>query len=90
MNKAELIGHIAREADLSKMSAARALEAVLGAVTAVLADGGTVALAGFGSFEVGERAARQGRNPRSGEVLTIEAAKVVKFRAGKNLKDALK
>lgn len=89
MNKAELIERVAREADLSKLSAARALEAVLSGVAETLAAGGTVALAGFGSFEVGQRAARRGRNPRTGEALTIEASRVVKFRAGKNLKEAL-
>ncbi len=89
MNKTELIEHIAYNADLSKMGAARALEATLSAVRQTLKKGGTVSLVGFGSFSVSKRAARTGRNPRTGEAIKIKAAKVPKFTAGKALKEAL-
>ncbi len=89
MNKTELIEHIAYNADLSKMGAARALEATLSAVRQTLKKGGTVSLVGFGSFSVSKRAARTGRNPRTGEAIKIKAAKVPKFTAGKALKDEL-
>ncbi len=83
MNKTELIEHIAYNADLSKMGAARALEATLSAVRQTLKKGGTVSLVGFGTFSVSKRAARTGRNPRTGEAIKIKAAKVPKFTAGK-------
>ena len=89
MNKSELIDTIAQSAYLSKASAARALEATLAAVENTLRQGGVVALPGFGSFYLGKRAARRGRNPRTGAALTIPAANVPKFRAGKALKDAV-
>lgn len=89
MNKAELIDHIATSADISKASAARALEATLGAITETLKAGGSVSLVGFGSFAVTERAARVGRNPKTGAEVRIEAAKIPKFRPGKGLKDAI-
>ena len=89
MNKTELIEHIAYNADLSKMGAARALEATLSAVRQTLKKGGTVSLVGFGTFSVTKRAARTGRNPRTGEAIKIKAAKVPKFTAGKALKEAL-
>ena len=89
MNKSELIEHIAHNADLSKMGAARALEATLSAVRQTLKKGGTVSLVGFGTFSVSKRAARTGRNPRTGEAIKIKAAKVPKFTAGKALKEAL-
>ncbi len=89
MNKAELIDHIATSADISKASAARALEATLGAITETLKAGDSVSLVGFGSFAVTERAARIGRNPKTGEEVRIEAAKIPKFRPGKGLKDAI-
>jgi DNA-binding protein HU-beta len=89
VNKTELIEHIAYNADLSKMGAARALEATLSAVRQTLKKGGTVSLVGFGTFEVSKRAARTGRNPRTGEAVEIKAAKVPKFTPGKALKDAL-
>ena len=89
MNKTELIEHIAHNADLSKMGAARALEATLSAVRQTLKKGGTVSLVGFGTFSVSKRAARTGRNPRTGEAIKIKAAKVPKFIPGKALKDAL-
>jgi DNA-binding protein HU-beta len=89
LNKSDLIDHIATQADLSKASATRALEAVLGGIESALKAGDTVSLVGFGTFAVGEREARTGRNPRTGEELEIKAAKVPKFRPGKGLKDAL-
>jgi DNA-binding protein HU-beta len=89
MNKTELVEHIAQHADMSKASAGRALEAVIGAVRTTLKKGGTVALVGFGTFAVTKRPARKGRNPRTGEEIKIKAAKVPKFRPGKGLKDAL-
>ena len=89
MNKTELIEHIAMNADLSKADAGRALEATLGAIKTTLRKGGAVTLVGFGTFAVGKRAARTGRNPRTGAAVKIKAAKVPKFKAGKGLKDAL-
>ena len=89
MNKSELIEAIAQEAGISKSAAQKALDATTTAVTNALKNGDTVTLVGFGTFYVGERAERQGRNPKTGEPLTIAAAKTPKFRAGKALKDAL-
>ncbi len=89
MNKTELIDHMAEQADISKAEATRALEAVIGAVEATLKNGGSVSLVGFGTFAVGKRAARTGRNPRTGDAIKIESANVPKFRPGKALKDAL-
>ncbi len=89
MNKSELIDHIATQSDLSKAAAARALDATLEAVTRTLKKGGKVQVVGFGTFEVSKRAARTGRNPRTGEAIKIKAAKVPKFIPGKALKDAL-
>ncbi|MBS1170967.1 MAG: DNA-binding protein [Burkholderiaceae bacterium] len=89
MNKTELIENIATSADISKAAAARALEAVVAAVKSTLKDNGSVAIAGFGTFSVGQRAARTGRNPRTGAEISIKAAKIPKFRAGKSLKDAV-
>ena len=89
MNKSELIEAIAQEAGISKAAAAKALDATTSAVTNALKNGDTVTLVGFGTFYVGERAERQGRNPKTGAPLTIAAAKTPKFRAGKALKDAL-
>jgi DNA-binding protein HU-beta len=89
VNKTELIEHIAKHADISKAAATRALESTIGAVKATLKKGHTVSLVGFGTFAVGKRAARTGRNPRTGEAIKIKAAKVPKFRPGKALKDAL-
>lgn len=89
MNKTELIDHIATTADISKASAGRALDAAVGAVTASLKQGQTVTLVGFGSFYVGKRAARNGRNPRTGATIKIEAARIPRFRPGKGLKEAI-
>ncbi|NNM69071.1 MAG: HU family DNA-binding protein [Gallionella sp.] len=89
MNKTELIDHIASEADISKAAAGRALDSAVDAVKKTLKKGGQVTLVGFGTFYVGKRAARVGRNPRTGDAIKIKAAKVPKFRAGKALKDAI-
>lgn len=88
MNKTELIDQIAASADISKAAAGRALDAAVDAIKDALKNGDTVNLIGFGTFYVGERAARTGRNPRTGKTLEIKAAKSPKFRAGKGLKDA--
>jgi DNA-binding protein HU-beta len=89
VNKTELIEHIATQADISKAAAGRALEALIGGIKTTLKKGGTVTLVGFGTFAVGKRAARVGRNPRTGDAIKIKAAKLPKFRPGKGLKDAL-
>lgn len=89
MNKTELIEHIAQQADISKAAATRALEAVIGGVRTTLKKGGSVSLVGFGTFAVTKRAARAGRNPRTGDTIKIKAAKIPKFRPGKALKDAI-
>jgi len=89
VNKSELIEHIATQADLSKAAAGRALDAVTGAVRTTLKKGGSVTITGFGTFAVTKRAARTGRNPRTGAAIKIKAAKVPKFKPGKALRDAL-
>lgn len=89
MNKTELIEYIAKSADISKAAAARSLESLIGAVKSTLKKDGSVTLVGFGTFSVSKRAARSGRNPRTGEAIKIKAAKVPKFKAGKALKDAV-
>jgi DNA-binding protein HU-beta len=89
VNKTELIEHIAKNADISKAAATRALESTIGAIRTTLKKGGSVSLVGFGTFAVGKRAARTGRNPRTGDAIKIKAAKIPKFRPGKALKDAL-
>jgi len=89
LNKTELIEQIAKNADISKAAAGRALDATLNAVKTSLKKGGMVTLVGFGTFYVSKRAARSGRNPRTGATIKIKSAKVPKFRAGKGLKDAL-
>lgn len=89
MNKSELIEQMAVAADISKVAAGRALEAAVEAVKNALTQGDSVTLVGFGTFFVGDRAGRNGRNPRTGSEIKIKAAKVPKFRPGKNLKDAL-
>ncbi|HHS84322.1 MAG TPA: HU family DNA-binding protein [Gammaproteobacteria bacterium] len=89
MNKSELIDAIAEGADISKAAAGRALDATLEAVTGALKKGDQVTLIGFGTFLVRERASRVGRNPRTGEAMTIAAAKIPSFKAGKALKDAV-
>jgi len=89
VNKNELIDAIADEADLSKASAGRALDAAINAITAALKNQDTVSLVGFGTFSVKHRAAREGRNPRSGETIQISASNAPAFKAGKALKDAV-
>ncbi len=89
MNKAELVDSVATAANLTKSDAGNAVEAVLDSVSKALADGDSVALIGFGTFSVSHRAARTGRNPRTGETINIAATKVPKFKAGKGLKDAV-
>ncbi|GKX51057.1 MULTISPECIES: nucleoid-associated protein HU-beta [Budvicia] len=89
MNKSQLIDQIAAGADISKAAAGRSLDAIIEAVTEALKSGDQVALVGFGSFVVRERAARTGRNPQTGKEIKIAAAKVPAFRAGKALKDAV-
>lgn len=89
MKKTELVSHIADHADISKAAAARALESMVDAITKTLKKGGTVSLIGFGTFAVGKRAARTGRNPSTGATIKIKAAKVPKFRPGKGLKEHL-
>ena len=89
MNKPELVDFIAGEAEISKAAAGRALDAVTTAVKKTLKKGGTVTLVGFGTFSVGKRAARIGRNPQTGAEIKIKAAKVPKFRPGKALKEAV-
>ena len=89
MNKCELIEHIATKADISKAAAGRALDSIIGAVKTTLKKNSTVTLVGFGTFSVAKRAARTGRNPRTGEAIKIKSAKVPKFKPGKALKDAV-
>jgi len=90
VNKSDLIEHIAAQADLSKAAAARALDAMIGGVRTSLKKGHSVTLVGFGTFSVSKRAARTGRNPRTGAAIKIKAAKLAKFKPGKALKDAIK
>jgi DNA-binding protein HU-beta len=89
VNKTELIEHIAKQADISKAAATRALEALIGGVKTTLKKNGSVSIVGFGTFAVSKRAARTGRNPRTGDAIKIKSAKVPKFRPGKALKDHL-
>jgi DNA-binding protein HU-beta len=89
VNKSELIDAIAASADLSKAAASKALDGFIAAVSDTLKKGDSVTLVGFGTFEVAERAARNGRNPKTGETIKIAAAKTPKFKPGKALKDAL-
>jgi DNA-binding protein HU-beta len=89
MNKSELIEAVADSADLSRTAAAKAVDAVLESVTKALKEGQQVALVGFGTFEVRERAARTGRNPRTGDTIEIKAARVPSFKPGKSLRDAV-
>jgi len=89
VNKTELIDAVAEGADISKAAATRAVDTMLETITSALAKGDQVTLVGFGTFTVKERAARTGRNPRTGEAIEIKAAKVPGFKAGKALKDAV-
>ena len=90
MNKAELIEAMAESAGLSKADAKRALDAFISNTTTALKKGDRVALVGFGSFSVSNRAARKGRNPQTGKEIQIKAKKVVKFKAGADLADKIK
>ena len=87
MNKAELIAAVAENAELTKKDAEKALKAFVDVVTEELKKGHKIQLVGFGTFETSERAAREGRNPKTGKTMTIEASKTPKFKAGKALKD---
>lgn len=89
MNKAELIGSIADKSGLSKVDAGRALDAFVSSLTDALAGGERISLVGFGSWSVDERGARTGRNPRTGEEIQIAAKRVVKFKPGAGLSDAV-
>ena len=90
MNKAQMIDHVAKAADISKAAASRALDSVVGAIKGTLKKNGSVTLVGFGTFRVSKRKARTGRNPRTNQPIKIPAAKVPKFTPGKALKDAVK
>jgi len=89
MNKAELVDAVAGSANLSKADAGRAVDAIVDAVTGALKQGQQVSVVGFGTFSVKHRAARAGRNPRTGETIQISASNVPGFKAGKALKDAV-
>ncbi|MGO1069523.1 HU family DNA-binding protein [Lysobacter antibioticus] len=89
MNKAELVAAVAETAELSKTDATAAVDALIDVVTKALKKGDTVTLVGFGTFQVRKRAARQGRNPKTGETIKIAASKNPSFKAGKALKDAV-
>ena len=89
MNRAELSGHVADAAGISKAQADAAVSAVLDGIKDSLSNGDSVTLIGFGTFSVSNRAARTGRNPATGETLNIKAKNVAKFKAGKALQDAL-
>lgn len=87
MNKTELIAAVAEKAEISKKDAEKAVKAFTDVVSEELVNGGKIQLVGFGTFEVSERPAREGRNPRTGETMTIAASKTPKFKVGKALKD---
>jgi len=89
MNKADLIDAVAEDSDLTKTSAARALDSAIENITNALKGGNSVTLVGFGTFTVRQREARMGRNPRTGEAIQIKASRVPGFKAGKALKDVL-
>lgn len=89
MNKNDLVTAVATSASLSKADAAKAVDGVFDAISGALAGGDEVRLVGFGTFSVSERAASEGRNPRTGETIKIPASKQPKFKAGKGLKDAV-
>lgn len=89
MNQSGLIETVAAEVGLTNTDATKAVQAVLSGIAAALGRGDEVRIAGFGGFEVSERAAREGRNPKTGEAVTIPAGKAVKFKAAKALRDAL-
>ena len=90
MNKTELVAAVAQKAELSKKDAEKAVAAVIDSITAALKKGEKVQLVGFGTFEVRNRAAKQGHNPKTGEPMMVPASKLPAFKAGKALKDAVK
>lgn len=90
MNKSELIDAVASAADISKTAAGRAIDSLTDAIGDALKNGDQVTLVGFGTFSVRDRAERKGRNPQTGEEITIKAAKIPSFKAGKGLKDTIK
>ncbi|MDV0844684.1 HU family DNA-binding protein [Klebsiella quasipneumoniae] len=89
MNKSDLIMAVAESADITKAKAEAAVNALMTTITAELKEGGSVALTGFGTFQVRARAARTGRNPQTGEAIEVAAANIPGFKAGKSLKDAV-
>ena len=89
MNKTDLVEAVSNDAELTKAEAARAVDAVINSVTKALKKGDAVTLVGFGTFQVRKRAARTGRNPKTGETIKIKASKNPAFKAGKALKDAV-
>ena len=89
MNKQELIDNMAESADISKVAASRALDAMIDSISGALKKGDSLTLVGFGTFSVRSRAARAGRNPKTGETIQIKASKVPAFKAGKTLKEAV-
>ncbi len=90
MTKAELAAKIANESGITKVQAEKAVDGFVSAVSGALEAGDSVTLVGFGTFAIGSRAQREGRNPRTGEKIEIPASKVVKFKAGKNLSEKVK
>jgi len=90
MNKGDLVEKVAKECDLSKAAAEKALNSILDTISGAMAAGDKVTLIGFGTFSVSNRAAREGRNPQTGETMKIPARKIVKFKAGSKLADAAK
>ena len=89
MNRTELISAMSEKSELTKVDTEKALKAFIDTVTEELKNGGKVQLVGFGTFEIAERAERQGRNPKTGEAITIPASKSPKFKAGRSLKDTI-
>ncbi len=89
MNKSELVDALASKSDVSKKQATEMLDAFVSTVTGALSEGDQIVLPGFGTFSVGHRSARKGRNPKTGETIEIKASRVAKFKAGKGLKDAV-
>ncbi len=89
MNKKELVDNIAKETELHKKDVAEMLDGILRVIPKTLKDGDKVSLVGFGTFSLAERKARNGRNPKTGKIITIPAHKTIKFRAGKGLKDQI-
>lgn len=90
MTKADLVGKMASDAGITKALAEKALNSFISAVTEALGKGEKITLVGFGTFDVAKRSKREGRNPRTGQAITIPASKVVRFKAGNKLKDAVK